>query len=361
MTIRHGDQPGVDLARTAAVRLGGPGELLDLIPYLLGFHPRQSLVLVALRGQTDSRAGRVGAAVRLDLADLAVDPTAVRRAAGMVSRGADAVVAVVYHDDQPTGGVLPAAEAVEDVEREIEDAGVELRDALLAAGHRWWSYLCSSPDCCPPEGRPRGEGVSAAVAAATYAGLSVLPDRDALRATLEPEPDDLRSLRGPALGMADRAWLDADRRGTLGRRRTAVKRGLFAQVRLRATESEALSEMPYPAQLEEAALIRFGAALQDVAVRDACWLAMEARRLPHSSLWIEIARRLPAPYDAQPLFLHAWQSWRSGNGALAGLAAARALDSDPSCSAAALLLDTLAHGLDPRTTPRLRADRRRAG
>ena len=68
-----------------------------------------------------------------------------------------------------------------------------------------------------------------------------------------------------------------------------------------------------------------------------------------------MARRLPGPYDAAPLFLFGWASWRAGNGALAGIAAERAVTSDPAYSAADLLLAALSRGLDPRRLPRLRA------
>jgi hypothetical protein len=65
---------------------------------------------------------------------------------------------------------------------------------------------------------------------------------------------------------------------------------------------------------------------------------------------------LPTPYDAAPLFLAAWRSYRDGNGTVAGIAAGLALASDPDYSAANLLLAALAHGVDPRTLRRLHAN-----
>jgi hypothetical protein len=63
--------------------------------------------------------------------------------------------------------------------------------------------------------------------------------------------------------------------------------------------------------------------------------------------------RLPAPYDAAPLFLFGWAQWRAGNATLATMAAERVLDSQPGYSAAALLLTAAQRGLDPRTVPAL--------
>jgi hypothetical protein len=34
------------------------------------------------------------------------------------------------------------------------------------------------------------------------------------------------------------------------------------------------------------------------------WLAVDDHTLPDGELWLDLARRLPAPYDAAPLFLY---------------------------------------------------------
>jgi hypothetical protein len=99
---------------------------------------------------------------------------------------------------------------------------------------------------------------------------------------------------------------------------------------------------------------RLAAGLADIAVRDSVWLAVDQRRLDGRALWRELARRAPEPYDAAALFLFGWAEWRAGNGVLAGIAAERALASDPGYTAAELLLGALRQGLDPRRTPRLR-------
>lgn len=101
--------------------------------------------------------------------------------------------------------------------------------------------------------------------------------------------------------------------------------------------------------------MRFAVALQRYAVRDSLWTAVDDGRLDARGLWRQLARRLPAPYDAPALFLFGWRTYRDGDGALAGMAAHRAIDSDPGYSAADLLLAALARGVDPRKLPRLRA------
>jgi hypothetical protein len=111
--------------------------------------------------------------------------------------------------------------------------------------------------------------------------------------------------------------------------------------------------------LADEQVVRFGAALRSIPMRDAVWMAIDEKRIDGRPLWQQLARRLPAPYDAASLFLFGWASWRAGEGALAGIAAERAIDSDPAYSAADLLLAALSQVTDPRRLPRLRS--RRAG
>jgi hypothetical protein len=81
-------------------------------------------------------------------------------------------------------------------------------------------------------------------------------------------------------------------------------------------------------------------------------MALDAELIDGRVLWQRLATSLPAPYDAAPLFLFGWASYRDGNGALARIAADRALDSDPYYSAADLILAALSQALDPRRLPR---------
>lgn len=367
---RHAEGPKVRISpppeRPPVLALSGPGDLIDSVPYLIGFHPRDSLVLVGLSAAPSGR-DRVGVTARVDLADVAVDGDIIDRCARALARaGSSCAVALIYDDEaggavagagaSGAGGVagprLPWDPVIDEVNGAMQRAGIELRDALLVGRHAWWSYLCTGEDCCPSEGYPLASGGSAAAAAAAYAGLAVLPDRAALEALLEPAVPDERDQLAPMLERERQDELREVLDGRRARRRRSVVRSLFAAARAdRPNDAD-------PPPLDRQQLARLAVALSDISVRDSCWLAMEAGRMPPTGLWLRLARALPAPYDAQPLFLLGWQEWRAGNGALAGIAASRALLSDPGCSAAALLLDALAHGLDPRRTPRLRSSPR---
>lgn len=338
-----------------AHRVSGPAELLQAVPYLLGFHPARSLVLVGLADR------RVVVNARIDLDD--AGEVVPRTVPAMVNGGVGEFVVALYDDDaDPTVPFEPLpwhAEALAAAEV-IEGSGCELVDVLLVARGRWWSYVCDVPECCPLEGAPLPDAPSAFAAAATVAGVVVLPDRASVAALLDPEPGrealvaDLAAAEYGAYGAVARMVRGS---GATGTSPLARKRALFAAARA----SDAL-EWP---GLDDAELIRHAVTLRSIDIRDAVWLAVDAARLDGRPLWRQLARRMPAPYDATPLFLFAWRSWRLGDGTLARIAAERALDADPGLSAAELLLTALSAGFNPRALPLLRSRpiraRRRAG
>jgi hypothetical protein len=329
------------------LRISGPADLLQAVPYLLGFHPESSLVVIGLH------RGQLVVTVRLDLVDLG-EPRVLADAIEAIRRGgATELVGVIYDDEwQPAAdGALPWRGAADAFHSEALRAGCEVIDVVLVNCGRWWSFCCEQASCCPPEGREVPQETSAFAAAAIYAGMVALPDRTALAAVVEPQPADVRERLAPLLEHAEHDAVRAILDGHGARHERSVKRAVFAAARRAdaAPRGEVI--------VTDADVARFGAALSGYQIRDSVWMAADDGRLDGRALWRELARRLPAPYDAAPLFLFGWCSWRAGNGALAGIAAERAVQSDPGYSAADLLLAALSRGLDPRQLPRLRLPR----
>lgn len=331
------------LPRRRVHRLSGSAEVLDAIPYLMGFHPTESLVLVGL-----SR-GEVAVTARVDLSDIGQLDLIDDTTAGLRRGGVQQFVLVVFDDRStaPPGGFddLPWSTAVSAVAQTAARSGIEVVEALLLCRGRWWSYLCDEPACCPRDGTPLADAPSVFAAAATVDGVVALPDRAALAATLDPLPEPERAALEPLLAAADNAAVAA----ALDDRLAEYEGTLVRELLLAARSSEAAG-WPPP---DDVTIARWAAALSATSVRDELWLAVDSRRLDGRPLWAELARRTPTPYDAAALFLLGWANWRAGNGALAGMAAERALTSDPSYSAADLLLAALAQAIDPRTFPRL--------
>jgi Domain of unknown function (DUF4192) len=324
------------------LRLRGPADLVHAIPYLLGFHPHESLVLIGLDGRD------LVVTARIDLVDLSEPALLADTMTALCRGGSREVVAalVTAASCGPEQRWLREVEVLSDV---TAASGCELLDVLLVAAGRWCSLVCTDPFCCPPDGHEVPAPEQTAVAAsATYAGLVALPDRDSLAALLAPRSAAERGRLAPALATEQARRERRTLAEGPGRRRRSDTRALFAAAR-RVDAGTATSS--------EEDVVRFGVALTDLAVRDSLWLAVDDRRLDGRELWRAAAVRLPTPYDAAPLFLFGWCSWRAGNGALAGIAAERAIESDPGYSAADLLLAAVRHGIDPRRLPKLRLGR----
>lgn len=331
---------------TSALTVRTPGDLLEAIPYLLGFRPRDSLVIVGLADT------RVTVTARVDLSELGDGAVLAETMCVLGNSEATQVIAAVY-DDTSSGLVkqaLPHRAMVDVFAGCAARFGIDVVDAVLVCAGRWWSYACADDACCPDEGRELPGDASPARAAATYAGLVALADRDELAALLEPADAAERAALEPAIAEHENLVMSAVVGGYDGRRQRSVKRAIFAAAR------DADSSL-FPGDgrgVPDDEACRFAVALTEHAIRDAVWLAVDQGRLDGRGLWRDLARRLPEPYDAAPLFLYGWACWRDGNGASAGMAAERALASDPDYTAAELLRGALAHGLDPHRTPRLR-------
>lgn len=335
------------------LKVRGPADLAQIVPYLMGFHPTRSLVVVGLANR------RVQVSARIDLDDL-LDDDADSRLAGtllaMVGGGVQRFVGIVYDDDALPFGrhddeQLPWAGLAGILDAEVARLGCELDDIALVSAGRIYSFVCHIPGCCPTEGRVL-DGASTAAAEATYAGLVALPDRASLAALLDPVSDTERAALLPTLEHAEGEAVDTTTRGDRARCDRTAKRALLAAAR----ESDATDGPPIggATPLSDDQLVYFAVALRRRDIRDPIWIAIDEGRIDGRPLWRAMARRLPAPFDAAALFLFAWASYRGGDGALARIAAERCLDSDPRYSAADLVLAALSNAIDPRQMPKLR-------
>lgn len=331
------------------IQLSNPGDLIETVPYLLGFHPSESLVLVGF-ARRGAGLQRVTVTLRIDLpadsSDFADELPLVEAFRGS---GSDAVVVVMVTDspsgdprDQPRLAAIAARLAAE-----LDVLGLAVLDLLVATDHSWWSLLCTDLDCCPREGSKRGRSSSAAAAQATYAGMVALPDRQALAATLDGEADARRAELLPAIARAehkrDAAALPASRR--------RWQRAEIAAILKASRRREA-------GRLSDDQIARFVVGLADDSVRDALWLAIDSGAVDAAQVLVQLHSRAPRTHVAAALFLYGWCQWRAGNGTLAMMAAECALAADRQCSAASLLISAVQHGLDPTGTPPL-ADFRR--
>ncbi len=328
------------------VHIDDPGELAAGLPQMLGYQPTESVVLVALGGETGRR---VGLTLRAD-----VPPAAhARELAAVLARSLAtdepraALAFVVSEAPDETGPLLPAGidaggatgtdlphrTLLHRLVLALDAVGVPLEHALLVRGERWWDFDCPGACCAPGGGTPLPTAVGALEAAAVASGTVVAADRTALEQRLAP-------VSGSARAAMERAVLTTAGEGRAGR--SAARRRIRSAVgRCRPGPDQ---ERPGD---EEIARIAWS--LRQPGVRDwALLLSLGDEATAAEALWTECARRAPSPLDAFPAALVAICAWLRGDGATANIALDRALDSEPGNPLAGLLADALSACLAPR-------------
>ncbi|MFF7897102.1 DUF4192 family protein [Streptomyces sp. NPDC007907] len=363
---------------THQVTLRTPAELADALPYLLGYRPEDSIVLVALH-DSDGR-GRFGGRARLGIPASADDwPSAARQLShglvrGSERRGARPESMVAFLCQEPEKGetgrqvmerLRPLAQRLR---VECGSLDVVVVEALCISEGRYWSYCCDNQVCCSPEGAPMGlPGTSVLAAAATYAGIQVRGSLRELRARLLPWENAAALEQEAALDTASMALVpkildDRGRAAVADETMELAGRILDRFAEAQPVSGVLLADLRDDELLgcDEAARLILG--LQDRATRDraAAWMEGEegGRAL---RLWRTLARRCVGPYGehaAAPLTLAGWVAWSTGDELEAREALAMALGADPDYLFARLLHQACNEGLDPESIRRcLRTER----
>ncbi|WP_405868753.1 DUF4192 domain-containing protein [Streptomyces sp. NBC_00005] len=364
------------------VTLRTPAELADALPYLLGYRPEDSIVLVALHDR-DGR-GRFGGRARLGIPASLDDWASVSQqlAHGLVTgserRGARPEQMVAYLCQEPAKGesgrqvmerLRPLAQKLR---VECGHLDVPVIEALCISDGRFWSYCCGNEACCPPEGLPMGlPGTSVLAAAATYAGLQVRGTLRELRARLLPWEtaaalEQESALDAASMAMVPRILDDASRAGVAEETLELAARIMHRLADAPPLSGALVADLRDDELLghDEAATLILG--LQDRATRDRAAEWMEGEKAASAlRLWRALARRCVGPYGehaAAPLTLAGWVAWSTGDDLEAREALAMALGADPGYLFARLLHQACNEGLDPESIRRcLRAERQDRG
>jgi hypothetical protein len=342
--------PDVDPYR---VRVSDPGEIAAAVPQLLGFRPRESVVLIGLGGV---RGNQVGLTVRGDLPPPGSGPGLARALSRSVGTGEpEAVVVAVVSEapddrDGPAGGPdLPHRALLRDLTIALALDGIAVRTSLLVRGGRWWSYECPEPCCRPGAGTALPTGVTALEAASVASGVVVEDGREALERRLAPDPD-----RG---GTAEACRRVADARGQLSGADdgwAAIREGLR---RCAPEAAHPVERLPDELVARVVWSLRYEPTIRDRALV----LVLGDEASAAEALWTQCTRRAPQPLDAAPATLVAVSAWLRGDGAMANVALERALCSDPGNRLARLLAPALDACLHPTELRRLIAESAGAG
>lgn len=297
--------------------LTSPHDLLAAVPFLIGYHPSNSLVLVALK------ADSVGMAMRVDLPSGQTSASYDLLATHFTREDADGAFLVAYiPQDCDTGeSVLINASAA------LMRAGVDIKESLLVQNNRFRSLICIDPTCCPPEGTPVPEIDSSRIAAEHVIAGHPMPYQSvdqlinsiaALPSSLEPE----------WLAQVNAFWVESDAEELNDLQRD----GATAVIDL-AGEFEAGRGCE-----DRELAARVIGRMSDIQVRD---FALGSHT-PESSdwywqMWRELLVIAPRGFVAPIASVFAALAYERGEGALAQRALDRALADDQKYSLALLL------------------------
>lgn len=331
--------------RPLTLRAKTPTDLLAMVPCMLGFHPVRSVVLMTLGSGPDRFHARVDLPDRPEDVDAAVGQIldVVRR--GRVGRA----VLVVYTDDAEL-----AEAAASTVEAGLDEAGVELVEAIRTDGSRWYSLSGCTGPCCPADGTPYDISGHPFLAQAVLQGRVMLSSREELAASLVGNDDAVDAVERAA-GAAGERMVAAGRHhfgqpAADGARRHLVQEGHWVEQRV----GRFLADR---APLSDEEVGRLLVALVSIQVRDVAWASMTHDNAgAQVDLWRDVVRRCPDALLAPPAALLGFAAWLNGNGALAWCAVDRAHLADPDYSLAGLLAQALAAGVRPSTWQPLERD-----
>ncbi|MFD6066270.1 DUF4192 domain-containing protein [Amycolatopsis lurida] len=322
------------------VDLTDPADLLAAIPYLLGFHPEDSVVVFGLRGPGRKQQGLV---MRVDMPPpgLELDQArdlAVRLA---VTGHTGATVAVVGGGVANKAGRPPRRRFIRRLETSLTEYGISLKHSVwaprIAADVRWGCYRERTCGGLLPDPRD-----SVAAAVVTGAGQVTHASREEVERLFDPVAPETLARRADLLTrMAEPPWRGGD-----------LVQAAIAEVNAALARADAGDRT-----ITDDQAVRLAWALSLVEVRGACMLTAAPADSPLArtaeELWLTLARELPAPEAAEALALKAHAAYTRGDLATAGIALARARETDPEHGLAKLLTGALETMVEPSEVARV--------
>jgi hypothetical protein len=320
------------MTTTTPADLRNPAQLLTALPYLMGFRPAKSIVLLGHLYPGDSP----GLILR---GDLPRREHRVRQARALAERFAAGchlgLTLVIVGGRRRPGKPPPHKGFIDELVRALEDIGLPVLHALwtsaIRTGAPWACYR--SEECAGALPDPRSTVVAAA---ATECGTVAFDSREELEALLAPRSPEALARRADHLSrLPSLPWPAATRVNDAA----SVVRAAFDRQR----------RGDGPPTDEEAVLL--ANALKLPEIRDLC-LAMAvppattgAREAEH--LWLTLVREIPPPQRAEPAALLGFAAYLRGDGAFAGMALDNALEAAPDHALASLLRRVLDTGTPP--------------
>ncbi len=320
------------MTATTPADLRNPAQLLAALPYLIGFRPEESVVLLGHRYP----GHRPGLVLRGDLPSREHRAHQAQAMAPRFTVGHHiGVTLAIVGGARSPGEPPPHKGFIDELERALGDAGLPVLHALWApeitAGAPWACYR--TEECA---GALPDPSTTIVAAAATERGTVAFDSREELEGLLAPRSPEALARRADRLSRLTSAPRPEPTRVDDA---ASVVREAF----LRQRRDEG------PLTDEEA--VSLANALRLPEIRDVC-LAMavppgNASAREAERLWLTMVRELPPPHRAEPAALLGFTAYLRGDGAFAGMALDNALEAAPGHVLASLLRRVLDSGTPP--------------
>jgi hypothetical protein len=311
-------------------------DLITAIPFLVGFHPTNSIVLVSVKDDS------IGLAMRIDV-PAHIDSDAIDLLAHHFLREeAEAALLVAYMPDERDDGdsILISLGAG------LIRNGIAVQESIVVQAGRYRSIICRDTDCCPAIGKEMPAIEDSEIAAEhvvagipmPYANISDLIDT--LAAT--PESFDLQWS-----DEVNRFYISEDAEELSALRRDGVE-----------TMDLLLDEYRIGREPSDKTLVaRMIGRMSDVQVRDyALGVHSEDTYDLYFTMWRELLRMAPRGFVAPIACIVAAMAYENGDGALAQKALDRAIADDEQYPLAALLRRVFNAGWPPQSFAQMRAE-----
>ncbi|MBM3656327.1 MAG: DUF4192 domain-containing protein [Actinobacteria bacterium] len=311
-----------------------PKDLLSAVPFLIGFNPQDSIVLLSLKNAAIAMAIRIDFPTQISGDELRVLTSHLSR------DNAESAIAIFYKS--PIGE--SQKEVISAVLAAISDYGLSLREVITVEQNRYRSLICEDQVCCPEEGNELPELIESRVAAEQVAEGRPIP-----YATLEQLIESISALDGDKelvelVRKVDQ--IDYDQNLLLSQRQGARAVNDF----IKEFEEHGLVK---DKELIALLLVR----LKDLQVRDYALGSVGAASLDTCfTAWRFLLRLAPKGYIAPVANLFAAVAYERGDGALAQRALDRAEQDDPTYSMSKLLRQVFSSGWAPNSFAQMRSE-----
>jgi hypothetical protein len=311
-------------------------DLITAVPFLIGFHPTQSIVLISVKD------GAIGLAMRIDLPEQLESDAINQLAQHFIKEGSESALLVAYMPiEREDGDCLLIS-----LGAGLISNGIAIQESIVVRDGRYRSIICRDLECCPQMGNTVPAIEESQIAAEHVVAGIPMPYANIA--------DLIESL------AADPYSFDCDWQDEVSRFFIEEESQELGALRRDGVETMSLLIDEYRigrGPTERTLVARMIGRMSDVQVRDyALGVHTEESYDLYFTMWRELLRLAPRGYVAPIACIVAAMAYEGGDGALAHKALDRAFDDDEHYPLASLLRRVFNAGWPPESFASMRAE-----